>query len=819
MGLQVLNLSAKYYSQFANGEDFSLDTSNVSTFLIGNVGDKVRCETEFTISWFSQSSVSSPFDIVGAVGQNEITRTSGSFLNDGFAVGDQVIGYTTSGGSSGSPDIFTTRNVTYVDDNLLIVDGAALTSTSYTDMYIYGVSTLTGVIYEYGIIGNNESTNFLSKIDGSLQKYTVSGLTAGSGSPTTATAVGTVQSWVNGQVTVEHLGKSSNDTIQQIRVIHDFIILPYYVDGEVANLSTIVPPTLFNGSGLKHVFQFTARNVVTNNNDNKIALIDQNQGTVNWFNNSLTTNTNIFTVDSINYEDTNTSNSVSGLQADRQTNVEVVITRSSGSFLTSDDTVLFVSALRSATDYAGNSDDFESNFLFESAVAKPSDSAVSGTIITDYDIAVNSTSQITVKFKVEYSAAQTALLTTFDSFLIAFSSDVATMTNATSDRVQLICGVGNYVKSSDVPDLIQIAADSNFMEFFPHYADYYTEQGFSDAKAWVEDGYVFAPGNKLFSLNLNPSTPFTQVTIQSCKFKVAAYNPTTSDFFPIQTYDFDLSQAVLGQNGAGATCQQINVNTTRNYDLLATDQFNMVLFQNEPGGTTANENYRVAVGFKFNWEEWISLPGANAIFYDSSEPNNGLNKDTARYSLNNGFYIVCCYDITVNDGFVSTDYRFRSPLLDVNDYDEDGSSYPRWDCTITLKDQAAANDTNGLILANQNTHVEAVFNRNSLNSVSGLYGVIRLDDENGNEYTIRELSSLLPAKLSELTPESGQTGVKIVDDGTNVTLTCEIDYTKITQGENYKVSARLWALAKEGAIQDDNDDDLIDAGERPILEG
>ena len=90
MGLLLTVQSRKFFSQIKNGEDFSLLTGDFATHLKGNIMEKMRLVMQVDISWQSQATASNVFELVGAAGDNQITRASGSFIDDGFAVGDLV---------------------------------------------------------------------------------------------------------------------------------------------------------------------------------------------------------------------------------------------------------------------------------------------------------------------------------------------------------------------------------------------------------------------------------------------------------------------------------------------------------------------------------------------------------------------------------------------------------------------------------------------------------------------------------------------------------------------------------------------------------
>ena len=69
----------------------------VTSWLLGNVGDRISLEIDVEISISVDSGFSNPFE---SDGSSQLTRSTGSFLDDGFFVGSNV---SWSGTASGTP--------------------------------------------------------------------------------------------------------------------------------------------------------------------------------------------------------------------------------------------------------------------------------------------------------------------------------------------------------------------------------------------------------------------------------------------------------------------------------------------------------------------------------------------------------------------------------------------------------------------------------------------------------------------------------------------------------------------------------------------
>lgn len=774
MGLQVINLSRKYFSELRNGSNFGSNTADFTTYLTGTVGEKMRAELTFVVRWFAQSSSTDTFTVSG----QDITRVTGNFLLDGFAVGDTVIGYTTGGGSKASPDVFAAATITYVDATTMTISGVTPSAGAYTTMYIYGTNALEGCVYESGLVGNTETTNFLSKIDGNSQKWTASGVYTAAPSQVTATAFGSVNSWVDGSVKVLHSSLADSNTIQTIVITHDFVLQPLYVDGELINLSTGIAPAVWP---VKHVFRATFRGVLSNASDNKTVQVDTLNGSSSWFGITPNGATGTFTVSAPTYT------GAAKISANGAVNVSFTVTSNGSVFSAGVPFTVGIAALRDTSDYINTTTTFTENFMFETLRTTAGAAAANGTIITGLTGTLSG-QVLTVDFDVDYSTAQRAALSSSDSFLIWIVNDGTSTVNSAGSKMASIVDVDTYEKSGDVSGLIELNKDQ--FEFLPHYFVDGSNTGYSDFKGWIEDGYLM----KCF-LNLFLNSTY-QRQIKEMIWRVGAYDG--SDFFPLTSYSIPVQGAVLAPNSAGATVPQFNINGSRGYALKSGDQFNQVYLKNY-SGSLVTETYELKVGFKIPWEDWVANPAVAAVFYNPNQANNGLNNNSYTKQTN-GYSIVGVLDVTVDDGQgTDTVYRFISPDGAVATYDRDGNVVPKYYGSIALFDATGAVTTNGDILSGEDTRIVATFTKASTFTLIDAEGVIRLDIENGGEFTIAECSSIWDrAANAPLKPVSGETLCKVTVTSTQVKLECLIDHTKITTGATYRISARIWDEREAG---------------------
>ena len=272
----------------------------------------------------------------------------------------------------------------------------------------------------------------------------------------------------------------------------------------------------------------------------------------------------------------------------------------------------------------------------------------------------------------------------------------------------------------------------------------------------------------------------------------------------MQSYNYSLSGGVLINQLPLNPYFAYNINTTRGFNLVNGSQFNnAVLTTLGPGlrGPINVDQYELKLGIKANFEDWISQPDANTVFYNVSEPNNGLNKNSSNYSLKNGYELVVIVEsdvaVLVGSGIFGlstliTNYQFLSQPHAYYNYNLDDNVTPDWAVEIITLDENGAN-TSGILQTSINTTVKAIFTPvGGSTNLTNPYGIIRLNQNGGNIQTIFELSSIRESVLNNpLIPLVGESYTKLVDDNSTVVLECLIDGSLLDASVNYDLSATL----------------------------
>jgi len=765
--------SSKFYLDHINGKDFTENLTDFNSHILASPMNRVKAEFEVAIFWDSISTSTLCFTVNVNAGKTFISRNFGSFLDDDFCIGDEVCLQTNSG-VTGPYTVSSVNSENMVID--AVVDNVIVPSGSYKDtsfLKIIGTTPLDGLVYKFGLIENGAPSNYFW-IDGNEQAYSTSGVQAGG--EITLNKVGPICSWQTGKTTVEKLQTGgSKGEIQNFKICHEFTVTPYYQDGEKENLQMGIPPDLFNGTNsINYVFSAEFRNKLTDPNCAKICEHVSQQGNVVWFNQSLN-NTTEYSVETIEYLN-EVGDQVECLLANEDTKVRAIIKSASGSFSAGASFGAYISLLPTVDEYSNTTTCFNENFCYDCGIEDIGSSSTTGEngVFNNYSYNLIDNETLEICINVNFPKN----INGDDCYMLAFDVSNGGPT-ATSDKTMILADVKSFIYDACVPGLIQVKK----MKFYGH-CDDLEGDGCDTYSGFIEDNILKCTD---FCLDLEKGA-----LIESIQVKTLAYNPNTGDEFVFTTKNIPLTgQTIVPENGLNT--QQLEVNFSESLLIPSSDSFNNnILTTNGFTGERSLFGYTLCTPIQLCWQEWNALPGANTVFYDNNEPNNGLNQDVSNYNLKNGYGIrtVICFEISDADGIV-TPYSFYSPEFNVCGY-EDSEEWTK-EYVITDNDGLIVD---GVLFDGEDTNIKVTFtNLNSQATINDVWGMFRVEPKNSiGKTTIEENSSKKENILnifksnSVLTnPSPGVFCLETVINGSN-----------ISKPNEYKISARLGT--KKGEI-------------------
>jgi len=763
----------KFYNQLANGDDFTSNTSVYDTYFKYNAAEYCKAVYTFRISWTASASVSDNFEIVSGI----LTREVGSFIDDGFIAGDTVDIF------NGGTVIHSDEVISAVTDSQIVFVDNTINEAASDQLAIKGKTALTGFKFNYNIINNGDVFSPDNLQDGAAMGWSADSV--GSGGPRST-------AFVDGDYTGSPLtGKTGSFKVkfvqdidaytQEFQFEHIFRNFPFYLSDESGTFATSNISLLSGANSFKYAFQLRAGGASSQNpNEFKEVLEDSHLGNSGGFDETFNGNGANFALESIALTDNATAATVSEIDVLNDTDVQIEI--NSPTSVNLDDShpiVVYFCKLPEDTDI-DTTQDFDSNWVFDSVYTTRGAVAASGTILKNVLLTAGSpaSDQLVLNFTTQFATAQADEFTEGDNYLLAVA--VADVNNPLTVRTTIKAKFGEIVKSSDVSGLFE----TQDFGYYRHDMEAGVDTPFSSYSGWIEDAALL---EYRFNLDIN-LTPL----IEKLRVKLVAFDTTDDTYFDIQTQEWNLSDSPLSGN-----TQQLYLNESAGFDLAASDQFNIISLDLD-GTSGTKQIYKLLYPFRLNYEDYLPLSGVDGVFFDNTLLNNGLNKKISRYDGVSSYEIRHIIEAEVLDANgVSTTYRELLPYMEVQNYqDDDGINlFSAFDLQIMTLGGTQLPDNQ--ISKNQDNLVRATFTFTTSVSPSLVYhGIIRLEEyQAGGIKAIEEASTVFTIPSGQiLQPKSGETKTTITNDGSELVLECIIPESKakdLSDGSSFSISARV----------------------------
>jgi hypothetical protein len=536
MPVQIEIKDRKYFNPLTNGVAYSLNTTDFATLLQGHAMERLKFTATVELSWRSDIL---DYDILGG---DTIICDTVNFLLDGMAVGDQVR-YLTSDGVKN--ELLT---IAYVEANKIVFDTAPFASgggfASDTPDHIRGIEQQTGLIFKHGLIENLENFNTLSKLDQNDMSWYFNDLT---GVLSTAQNKGEIKSYVTGDVKARFVGFISDDqlftplnSVQQFEIEQEFIIMPYYRDGELNDLkNSLSPEDIYRGDkSLKQVFQFDFRTTYADINTTKSEQVEDILGSVGYFNENYNGFNNQYSIGGLTYTNNDTSQLADSLLKGTSTNVQYSVNSSLGSFVIGDAVMIYFSLLPDSSVYKDSKNDFTNDWHYRVLRLIIDDPATSSGSFTNAQASFVSANQIDIEF--DFLPDSPSVITDESSnYILVTACSDQTVPAEQGDRTGLTVDVNEMEINPDIAGLL----DNMYVTFNDHATGAILDDplaGFTNFEGYIENGLTANFGFRVSRV--------TEPLISSVELKLVAYNSSTNDSFDLQRMVYDIPELQRDSN-------------------------------------------------------------------------------------------------------------------------------------------------------------------------------------------------------------------------------------------------------------------------------
>jgi len=252
MSTQITVVSQKYENEYKNDPGFVSNPGDVTPNLAMSIMENVKLTRQIDVSWGFSASASNPLpSVVIIVAGNTMRFTlpsSKTWAGESFAIGD-VHFVTWSDNAGPNSSLGTVQSLTgniMIMSNMTIgpINGWTNNTTTFR-----GTNNIEALVYGFGLVDNTENAIVIaSAVSGNDQQYYTDGI--GLGGPRSTLFVpmqskGQYLDWVTGSMRIRFVSAQTsggNVVVQRFEVEHEFMINPYFLDGELTNLQNNVIP-------------------------------------------------------------------------------------------------------------------------------------------------------------------------------------------------------------------------------------------------------------------------------------------------------------------------------------------------------------------------------------------------------------------------------------------------------------------------------------------------------------------------------------------------------------------------------------------------
>lgn len=630
---------SKIYGNILELNEATLTKTSVNTTPLSRLNKTIY----YKFSVYAKATTESPFIWNAGIDYGfVITPSSGvAVFNEDYAFADFKVGDVVEW--QGATDYtFTVSNV-LLDGQMIVFNTITsdTTNIAYTDLVFSLRFNSIDVEYIENLLSENEpqQKNHFTNNTPEVYKGTVS-----------VVATPTNLVWQNSNkanhvsdkaIEVEILSNGLNvENVWEVELLirnnaSTTLIDNFYRDAELTNLQGQTEPLRFQND-IQNLSTYLKVKPSASTFFREFEFIDNEYNTkIHWFNKKLDgTNTDL-EIHDLTLLNALDNTPVTGILANGQTKVSFELFSPTDVIASGTNLNYFAKLnyfqLPTATEYANNSQAFKENFYLSEFTYKPATSTFPAN--ADFNpntfisaITLTKINQYIVKFEFTVNSANYDYENKFACIALNIYGAKETC---------LICGVPEIIYKTD-GILDDYFAISKF-KYLRHFETNPTTQGISsDIEAFKEDEFVIY--KRIFT-DLHGNTANKNTRLQKVEQKIIAKNIVSGAFFELDNITINVPATPLLTNQFGLTQQLVNITQLRPYTfnenfLKEVKLTNDVSWFNSDGAD-AYGYFDLYVAGQIRWEYYLQQLNANTSFFNTSQTNNGLNKDWFHYQSSN----------------------------------------------------------------------------------------------------------------------------------------------------------------------------------------
>jgi len=753
-------------------------------WLLANVGDEILVEHFIDVKEFAIGNTDTPITLNNRDGFLQAGVCSGVDFSR-FEVGDTINVYAYSTSTNfGNYTIVEKIDSTTIRLNIDVAGLTPPTDNETSNQIVFSiVNPVTALNYKWNFIENNEAVNYISKVDGSEQLATITGLDAaalGAGKPMTLIGSSCYQL---GYCLVDELGITNYPVYtSSFRIKQSTKITPIMLEEQWSDILSNIKPTYFsNLNCLKSCFYYEARYLSSDPNRIQTLEVEEQLGNSGWFNENFNTGITKYSISALAYTFNATSVPRPKIAAGlNQFTFDIDNTTTSPFVAGATKLVInFAKAPNDKTEYQNNGRDLRHNFVWDSCIltAQNTPTPINGEQYSDTyirslkNVKATMVSASKVRISGEFDFQPDAISVFEESdvprYMFFISVQNSALTGASSDRVTLRIDFNDFYYQNEFPNLITFTS-----KLISHKYNNYSLSAIDRVTKFSEDEMV---GFSNVRVNTDPLVTSFELTKYTAYIK--AYNTVTGAEFILESKQLDLP-AIPVISGY----QYFNLAVNKATHVPTTEIRKQIIARSFPPDPF---RYELAYPFLVRWEYWVSIFNPTAI--STQEWRTYFTGDWILRFTNELTAKVNGSPATYSDSINFEAYRENLDNQQIT------ANIQTFDAATGVQ---LISGSNKYILGYANTLVKATFTRHIPWTKYIIVIGIEVFEEGGINGKYRMSSEWASDSDTYFLPVSSMSSNKVKLTNVSsilVTGECLIDFTKLNLGKSkWKLSARIY---------------------------
>jgi hypothetical protein len=527
------------------------------------------------------------------------------------------------------------------------------------DEYVANITALKSMVYQYGL---SEAGDFVSQVDGSLQKFTADSATALTDVVSLNLSPLGDKDWQIDSIALVGLGDDPNfpaNTHVRVKTTHTVVVTPLFLAGQYDNMRLGITPDYFKPDNtIKYNAQIDWNKSSALFDDTKRILLNP-AGQFGWFGTKYNGSASDYSISSLTIQRVSDSEFIDKLEYN-EVEVKFIITSTGANFHATNSALIFGFNYLPEDEalYQNTGRLMSENFCFDSKRLTPNGVTVNGAgfgagsqVIKTIKADILTSTTVRVTARILFGADRVEILEQEDvaKYAMWVICERIDLDIEVCDKSNLLIQVDEIHVQLTTIDLLD--ATTKFIE----HSYEAVGDGLDTLEMFPVDDVV---ANTVFTLDYTGLTA-DGILLKSCKPSLVLSHATEAEI-TLDSVKINLDN--FPTVGTAPAVQSIDYNQIRPYKIENGIRKSISFQRDYSEDTSLVKHFVLNFPFMNRWEYWLQLAGITSIpesLFDESVPFNGANHLWDRLANSTGWTLKykVTFEILQNDELFEQEFE------------------------------------------------------------------------------------------------------------------------------------------------------------------